>query len=80
MGQFSIMHLLLLFGIILLFFGGRRLPEVGSSLGRAIREFKDALDGKTSERDVTRRESLDQKQTTAPTADPVAKKEPTHQG
>ncbi len=35
----------LLFGIILLFFGPRRLPELGNTLGKAIRNFKDALAG-----------------------------------
>jgi len=47
MGEFSIMHLSLLFGIVLLFFGGRKLPELGGSMGRAIREFKDGINGKT---------------------------------
>lgn len=28
--------------IVLLFFGGNKLPEVGSALGKAIREFKRA--------------------------------------
>jgi sec-independent protein translocase protein TatA len=28
--------------IALLFFGGNKLPEVGSALGKAIREFKQA--------------------------------------
>ncbi len=32
--------LLFLFLIVLLFFGGKRLPEIGSSLGKGIREFK----------------------------------------
>ena len=60
MGQFSIMHLLILFGIILLFFGGRRLPEIGGSMGRAIREFKDAISGKDTinERTVSQQQEL----------------------
>jgi sec-independent protein translocase protein TatA len=36
-------ELLLIFFIILLFFGARRLPEIGSSLGKGIREFKDSV-------------------------------------
>lgn len=32
--------LLFLFLIVLLFFGGKRLPEIGASLGKGIREFK----------------------------------------
>ena len=35
-------HLLIL-GIILLFFGPRRLPELGNTLGKSIRNFKSAL-------------------------------------
>jgi len=37
-------HLLVL-GIILLIFGPRRLPELGNTMGKAIRNFKDALAG-----------------------------------
>ena len=37
-------HLVIL-GIVLLFFGPRRLPELGHTLGRAFRNFKDAMDG-----------------------------------
>lgn len=37
-------HLLIL-GIILLFFGPKRLPQVGHTLGKAIRNFKDSLSG-----------------------------------
>lgn len=37
-------HLLIL-GIVLLIFGPRRLPELGNTLGRSIRNFKDALSG-----------------------------------
>ena len=37
-------HLVIL-GIILLFFGPRRLPELGNTLGKAMKNFKDALSG-----------------------------------
>ena len=37
-------HFLLL-GVVLLIFGPRRLPELGNTLGKAIRNFKDALTG-----------------------------------
>jgi sec-independent protein translocase protein TatA len=39
-------HLLILLVIILLFFGAKRLPEMGRSLGRGIQEFKDGLNNK----------------------------------
>lgn len=42
-GGLGIWELLLIFFIVLIFFGARRLPEIGSSLGKGIREFKDSL-------------------------------------
>lgn len=36
-------ELLIIFAIVLLIVGSRRLPEVGRSLGEAIREFQRAL-------------------------------------
>ena len=43
MGEFSITHLLLVGLIFLIFFGPSRLPQLGSSLGKAIRGFKQGL-------------------------------------
>jgi sec-independent protein translocase protein TatA len=37
------MELLVLLIIILLFFGYKRLPQVGRSVGRGVREFKGEL-------------------------------------
>jgi sec-independent protein translocase protein TatA len=36
-------HLLLLPGLFLLFYGGKRLPEFGKGLGNGIRSFKSAV-------------------------------------
>lgn len=44
-GWTSPSHLLLLLLIALVFFGGKRLPEVGRSLGLGMREFKDSVTG-----------------------------------
>lgn len=41
-------ELLVIMAILLLLFGSRRLPELGSSLGRAIGEFKHGLHGGTA--------------------------------
>jgi len=38
-------HLLLLFLIIVLLFGGRKIPEVMKGLGEGIRNFKDGMSG-----------------------------------
>lgn len=38
-------HLVILLGVTLLVVGPRRLPELGSSLGKTLRMFKDAQKG-----------------------------------
>jgi sec-independent protein translocase protein TatA len=45
MGEFSIWHLLIVLVIVLIFFGPNRLPNLGNSLGKAIRGFKDGIKG-----------------------------------
>jgi sec-independent protein translocase protein TatA len=41
--EFSLTHVLILLVIALLVFGAKRIPEIGSSLGQGIREFKKSL-------------------------------------
>jgi TatA/E family protein of Tat protein translocase len=41
----SLPELLILLVVLLLVFGARRLPEMGRSLGKGMREFKDAVTG-----------------------------------
>ena len=43
MGNISIAHMILLVVILLIFFGPSRLPQLGQSLGKAIRGFKEGL-------------------------------------
>ena len=45
MGEIGIEKLLLIFGIVLVIFGAKRLPEIGHGLGKGIREFKRATTG-----------------------------------
>ncbi|HET7440533.1 MAG TPA: twin-arginine translocase TatA/TatE family subunit [Terriglobales bacterium] len=42
-GLFQPMHLLVIFGIALLVFGPKKLPELGKGLGDGIRGFKAAM-------------------------------------
>jgi sec-independent protein translocase protein TatA len=42
-GLFQPMHLLVVFGIALLVFGPKKLPELGKGLGDGIRGFKSAM-------------------------------------
>ena len=45
MGNFGIWEILLLLLVAMLVFGPKRLPEMGRSLGRGMREFKDSVSG-----------------------------------
>jgi len=40
MGRIGFQELLIVFGLALLIFGPSKLPEIGRSLGKGIREFK----------------------------------------
>jgi sec-independent protein translocase protein TatA len=42
-GLFQPMHLLIVFGIALLVFGSKKLPELGKGIGDGIRGFKSAI-------------------------------------
>jgi sec-independent protein translocase protein TatA len=45
-------ELMIILAIVVVLFGARRLPELGSGVGKAIRNFKSGLSGK-DELDVT---------------------------
>ena len=42
-GLFQPTHLLILLGIALLVFGGKKIPELGRGIGEGIRGFKSAM-------------------------------------
>jgi sec-independent protein translocase protein TatA len=42
-GGLGMMEIIMIFLVILLLFGAKRLPEIGSSLGKGIREFKGSI-------------------------------------
>jgi sec-independent protein translocase protein TatA len=46
---FQPMHLLVLGVVLLLFFGGKKLPELGKGLGEGLRGFKDGVKGLSDE-------------------------------
>jgi sec-independent protein translocase protein TatA len=54
MGQFSLIHWLVVILILMLFFGPNKIESLGKSLGRAIRGFKDGMNEiETSAKEVT---------------------------
>jgi sec-independent protein translocase protein TatA len=54
-GWISPWELLILALVVLLVFGPKRLPEMGRSLGKGMREFKSAVTGKDDD-DATQHE------------------------
>lgn len=52
MGEFSLTHWLIILVILVIFFGPSRLPQLGQSLGKALRGFKEGLSEKEKEKEV----------------------------
>jgi sec-independent protein translocase protein TatA len=51
-GFVGLPELLLLGLVVLLVFGPKRLPEMGRSMGRGLREFKSSVSGTHDDEDV----------------------------
>ena len=49
MGPIGIPELVLVFVILLLIFGGRKIPELARGLGAGIRNFKESLQGESQD-------------------------------
>lgn len=52
MGSFGPLELGLIFLVVLLIFGAKRIPEIARGIGKGIREFKDATSEISKELDV----------------------------
>lgn len=46
---FQPMHLLIIGLIVVVFFGGKKLPELGKGLGEGLKGFKEGLKGMTED-------------------------------
>lgn len=42
-GNLGFMEIMILLVLVLLLFGAKRLPEIGASMGKGIREFKKSI-------------------------------------
>jgi sec-independent protein translocase protein TatA len=61
-------ELLVVLAIVVVLFGARRLPELGSGLGKAIKNFKSGVSGK-DEIDVTpKKEEVTEESGSGPSA------------
>jgi len=65
-GNMGFMEILLILVVVLLLFGARRLPEIGASFGKSIKEFKKGISDVDRSLKEETRESLPPR-----TADPL---------
>jgi sec-independent protein translocase protein TatA len=61
-------EIVLLLLLALLLFGAKRLPEIGRSLGKGMREFKDSVSGKDEDEHPQLEPPIGTQDTTAPVA------------
>lgn len=69
MGELSPIHWLIVLAIILLLFGGRKIPELAKGLGEGIRNFKEGMHGASQSQPPA-----PPAQTTAPVEKPAEEK------
>lgn len=50
MGTFSPWHLVIVLAVVLLLFGGKKIPELMSGLGKGIKSFKKAVNEEEEEK------------------------------
>jgi sec-independent protein translocase protein TatA len=55
MPEVGIAGLIVILIVALLVFGPKRLPEIGRSLGRGMREFKDSISGQDDKPELPQR-------------------------
>ena len=72
MGNLGFTEIMLIMVVVLLLFGAKRLPEIGRSMGRGMREFKDSVSGK----DVDDEPAELPRQTTSDTTVPARERDP----
>lgn len=51
MGKFGMMEIILILAVVVLLFGGKKIPELMKGLGKGIKEFKDASKGESASTD-----------------------------
>jgi sec-independent protein translocase protein TatA len=69
MGPLSWPEILIILLVLLLLFGAKRLPEMGRSLGKGMREFKEAVTG--NEEPQQPQQQLPPEQLTTPASAPT---------
>ena len=74
MGElFTPTHLIVLAVVVLVLFGGKKLPELGKGLGEGLRGFKDGMKGVTDDTTTTTTKTGDTAHTVTPKAEEIIK-------
>lgn len=55
-GSFGLPEILLIALVVLLFFGGAKIPELMKGLGKGVRSFKDGMNGTSEEKESDKEE------------------------
>lgn len=83
MGSFGPLEIILIFLVVLLIFGAKRIPEIARGIGKGIREFKDAtgeisreLEAEGQDRQINQPRSPQQGQPQARGSQPQAEPAP----
>ena len=64
------LEIIVILVIVLIVFGPKRLPDLGRSLGRGMREFKDSVTGKDKD-ELPEASSVEKPEPTTVTAEPT---------
>lgn len=74
----SFEHILIV-GVVLLLFGPRRLPELGHTMGKAIKNFKDSINGveEANYKRVAEEQKASAASSTANASSPSSEEKPT---
>lgn len=52
-------EILIILAIVLVLFGGRKIPELMKGIGRGVREFKDGVDGSYKKDDASKKKTVE---------------------
>lgn len=56
LGAFGATEIILIIAVILLLFGGKKIPELMKGLGQGLHEFKKSSKGESTEKEVVSKE------------------------
>lgn len=68
LGLPGLSELLLIFGVVVLLFGGKKLPELGGAIGESIKNFKKGIKGEDETKSIQSAQEKSKDQDKGPSA------------